>query len=176
MANPNDPRLRQIPEIESISLDGGSVPYQLLWEERERFRVAKVGYPDEYVSPGRHVFGIRYGIDGVLDPGTTGAEHEFAASSGDPAGAESAFYWNVIAPAWNNRIRRADISVTLPGDVPGAQCSVGYGVGAPCRNLSVSGDTVRMTAQNLAPRTSVTVRAAVDVPTPPRTEVPWTFE
>ena len=42
------------------------------------------------------------------------------------------FFWNVIAPSWNNRIQHADISVTLPSDVTGAQCSVGYGVGAPC--------------------------------------------
>ena len=38
----------------------------------------------------------------------------------------SAFFWNVIAPAWNNEIERADITVTLPGGVTGAQCSVGY--------------------------------------------------
>lgn len=176
VANPNSPGVRQVPEIESITLDGGSVPYELLWEDGDRFRVAKIGDPDEYLSPGRHVFEIRYAIDGVLDPGTTGADRRFAASSGDPTGVETAFYWNVIAPAWNNRIQRADISVTLPGDVPGAQCSVGYGVGAPCRSLSVSGDTVRLTAQNLAPRTPVTVRAAVDVPTPPRTELPWSHE
>jgi len=50
-------------------------------------------------------------------------------------------FYSLIAPGWNNRIEEADISVRLPGEVTGAQCSVGYGVGAACRNLVVSGDT-----------------------------------
>ena len=45
----------------------------------------------------------------------------FAASTGEPPKSTSAFFWNVIAPAWNSRIERADISITLPGDV--AACS-----------------------------------------------------
>lgn len=97
----------------------------------------------------------------------------------------SVFYWNVIAPEWNDRIERAEISVTLPGAVPRAQCSVGYGISAPCRDLTISGDTVRLSAsgdtvrlsaQNPAPRTPVTVRAGVDVATPPRAELPWTYK
>ena len=60
-----------------------AVPYQMLWEDGERFRVAKIGDPDEYLSYGTHVFEIRYTIDGVLDPGTTGADKTFADSTGD---------------------------------------------------------------------------------------------
>ena len=55
----------------------------------------------------------------------------FAESTGDDASAQSVFFWNVIAGFWNNRMQQADISVTLPGDVTGAQCSVGVGVGRP---------------------------------------------
>ncbi len=39
----------------------------------------------------------------------------------------SVFFWNVVAPSWNNYIRRADITVTLPEEVGTAQCSVGCG-------------------------------------------------
>ena len=175
VTNPNSPHVRQTPQIESITLDGDSVPYQMLSEDGDRFRVAKVGDPDEYLRPGSHVFEIRYAIDGVLDPGSTGADRRFAGAAGQPTADGSVFFWNVIAPAWNNRIQRADITVTLPGAVTGAQCSVGYGLGAPCRDLSISGDTVRLSAQYLAPRTPVTVRVGVGVPTPPRSELPWSY-
>ena len=67
-------------------------------------------------------------------------------------------------------IDRADITVTLPGGVPGVQCSVGYGAGRPCADLAITGDRVELSATNLPPRTPVTLRAGVDVPTPPRAE------
>ncbi|MDT5018532.1 MAG: hypothetical protein QOD39_4692, partial [Mycobacterium sp.] len=175
VTNQNNPRIRQQPEVTSILLDGKWAPYQMQWEDGERFRVAKIGDPDNYLTPGTHVYEIRYTIDGVLDPGTTGADKRFAESVGEPEKAASAFYWNVVAQAWNNRIQRADITITLPGDVPQAQCSVGYGVGAPCHGLAISGNKVELTAEHLAARTPVTVRASVDVRTPPRAELPWPY-
>ncbi|OBB48387.1 DUF2207 domain-containing protein, partial [Mycobacterium sp. 852002-51961_SCH5331710] len=176
VTNPNSPRVRQVPDIKSILLDGDSVPYQMLWEGDERFLVAKIGDPDSYLSYGEHVYEIRYSVDGVLDPGTTGADRRFASSTGEPADTGSVFFWNVIAPAWNNRIEHADISVRLPGDVPAVQCSVGYGVGRPCQGLTTTGHRVTFSARNLPPRTPVTVRASVDVPAPPRVELPWSYK
>ena len=44
----------------SVLLDGDPVPYQMLWEDGERFRVAKIGDPDRTLSDGTHVFEIRY--------------------------------------------------------------------------------------------------------------------
>ena len=76
--------MRQEPEVTSILLDGEWVPYQMLWEDGERFRVAKIGDPDQYLDSGTHVFEIRYTIDGVLDPGSTGADKRFAQSVGEP--------------------------------------------------------------------------------------------
>ena len=84
VANQNSPRVRQKPEITSVLLDGEIVPYQLLWEDGQRFRVAKIGDPDRYLTYGTHVFEIRYTIPGVLDPGSTGANKQFAESTGDP--------------------------------------------------------------------------------------------
>ncbi len=52
VANPNRPKVRQVPQIESILLDGDPAPYQLLWEGRERFRVAKIGSPDHTLNLG----------------------------------------------------------------------------------------------------------------------------
>ena len=174
VANPNDSGVRNVPEVTEVLLDGEPVPYQMMWEGRQRFRVAKIGDPGRYLDYGTHVFRIHYFVDGVLDPGTTGVNKQFASSVGDSKGS-SAFYWNVIAPAWNNQIEQADISITLPGKVNGAGCSVGAGVGRECGELTASGDTIHVTASNLAPRTSVTVRASVDAPTPPRAELPWPY-
>ena len=175
VANQNSPRVRQKPEITSILLDGRPAPYQMLWEDGERFRVAKIGDPDQYLSWGTHVFEIRYSIAGVLDPGTTGADKTFAAGMGAPSTSPSVFFWNVIAPSWNNTIDNAEISVTLPGGVGLVQCSVGYGLGRACRDPTIEGDTVTLAATNLAPRTPVTVRAGVDMPTPPRISLPWPY-
>jgi uncharacterized membrane protein YgcG len=155
IANLNNEHLRQRPEITSILLDGEPVSYQMLWEGGERFRVAKVGDPDEYLTPGTHVFEIRYSIAGVLDPGATGADRTFAASTGQPSTSPSVFFWNVIAPS-NSKIEQADISITLPGDVGRVQCSVGYGVGRECRDVTASGNKVDLWALNLQPHTPVT--------------------
>jgi uncharacterized membrane protein YgcG len=80
----------------------------------------------------------------------------------------------LIAPS-NSRIDQVDVSIALPGDVGQAQCSVGYGVGRQCRDVTVDGHTVEMSAMNLQPHTPVTVRAGVDVPTPPQVSLPWPY-
>ncbi|MDF2584407.1 MAG: rane protein, partial [Mycobacterium sp.] len=174
VTNQNSPKVRQVPQIQSILWDGEPAPYQLLWEGRERFRVAKIGSPDSTLDPGSHVFEIRYTIPGVLDPGIVGAGKQFGDSTG-AVDAPTVFFWNVIAPAWNNEIDNVDITVTLPEPVLGAQCSVGFGRGAACSDLTVDGNTVRLAAQGLPPHTPVTLRAGVDMPTPPRAELPWTY-
>ncbi|MGH3581200.1 MAG: DUF2207 domain-containing protein, partial [Mycobacterium sp.] len=80
VANRNSPRVRQVPQIDSILMDGEPAPYQMLWEDGERFRVAKIGSPDVTLDWGRHVFEIRYHIDGVLDSGKVGADKQFAST------------------------------------------------------------------------------------------------
>jgi len=155
IANQNNPGLRQTPEITSILLDGKPVPYQMMWEGGERFRVAKIGDPDRTLTWGTHVFEIRYSIQGVLDPGTTGAHETFATATGQPSAPPSVYFWNVVAGSWNNKIERADISVTLPGDIGRVQCSVGFGVGRECRDVIINRDTVTFSAINLAPASRI---------------------
>ncbi len=174
-SNQNHPYVRQVPDITSVKLDGQYAPYRMLWLDGKRFRVAKIGDPDEYLSFGTHVFEIRYTVPGVLDPGSTGADKIFAESTGDDAAAPSVFFWNVVAGSWNNRMQQVDISVTLPADVTGAQCSVGYGAGAPCHGLTVTGNKVELSTGYLGSRTPVTVRAGVDVPTPAREQLLWPY-
>lgn len=118
VANQNDSHIRQVPQVDEISLDGEPVPYDFLWKNGERFLVAKIGDPDSYVRPGTHIYQIRYSIPGVLDPGTTGEDRQFASVVGNPA-APSVFFWNVIAPGWSNDIERAEISVHCRPRCPG---------------------------------------------------------
>ena len=173
VGNPNDSHVRQVPEVAEITLDGHPIPYEMSTQSRQRFVVAKIGDPGSYLGSGTHVFVLRYDIPGVLDPGATGAQKQFASVTGDTSGAQSAFFWNVIAPGWSNEIERAEVVVTLPASVPGAQCSVGEGIGRACESLTVTGNTVELSAANLPPRTPVTVRAGVQVQTPPRATLPW---
>ena len=103
VSNQNSPRVRQQPEITSILMDGEPVPYDLSWEAGHRFRVARIGDPDTTLIRGTHVYELRYTVPGVLDPGDTGRDRQFASSVGNPE-ATSTFLWNVVAPSWNNVI------------------------------------------------------------------------
>ena len=174
-SNQNHPYVRQVPDIASVKIDGVPAPYQMLWLDGTRFRVAKIGDPDEYLDFGTHVFEIRYTVPGVLDPGGTGGDKSFAKSTGDDAASQSVFFWNVVGGSWNNRMQHAEISVTLPSDVTGAQCSVGYGVGSACSDLTIAGNKVSLSTEYLGSRTPVTLRAGVEVPTPPREELLWPY-
>ena len=74
VANPNDSGVRQEPNVISVLMDGAPMPYTMLWEDGDRFRVAKIGDPGSYLDYGTHVFEIRYTIPGVIDPGTSPGE------------------------------------------------------------------------------------------------------
>ncbi len=50
VTNQNNSRVRQVPDVTSVLLDGKAASYQMLWEDGERFRVAKIGDPDQYLD------------------------------------------------------------------------------------------------------------------------------
>src|SRR5690554_903025 len=52
LADLADRGVRYRPRDVRIELDGEPVRFEALWEGGRRYRVAKVGDPDEYVSPG----------------------------------------------------------------------------------------------------------------------------
>ena len=92
-------------------------------------------------------------IDGVLDPGTTGADKTIRRSRSASADRDRR-----RCSSGTSSPRRGTTgfsgptsTITLPGDVARRQCSVGFGVGAPCGGLTVSGDTVTLSAEHLAP-------------------------
>jgi hypothetical protein len=174
--NLNEPRVRQIPRVTSVLMDGEPIDVEFSWKTLERFWVAKIGSPSRFLTPGIHVFEIQYTVPGVLAPGDIGADQRFASSAGDPdAQVPSVFFWDVVAPAWDMAIEEADISVTLPGEISGVECSAGFGIGRACEGLTVTGDRIRLAPSNLAPRTPVTMRAGVEAPAPPRELLPWSY-
>ena len=130
--NQNNSGVRQTPEVTSILLDGEPVPYQMLWEGGERFRVAKIGDPDQHLSPG---------TARVRDP----LHHRRRAG---PRNHRRGQDDSPIRPATPNspsvvllerhRARRGTTGSSaptsrsrMPGESAGAQCSVGFGVGPP---------------------------------------------
>lgn len=174
VAAPHDPRVRMVPTVTSVKLDGAPTPYQMLWDKSRRFLTAKIGDPSRYLDPGTHEFEIRSVVPNALAPSRVGKDLVFASTTGDVNSTPSVFYWFLVK-SWNNRIDRADISVRLPARVAGVQCSIGFGKGYPCPDMAVGGDGIEITLYTLAPRTPVTMRAGVDIATPPRDEMPWSW-
>jgi hypothetical protein len=159
LEDPNAPDSRRTPHDVEVTMDGGDVPVEMLWQAGGQYRVAKIGDPDSTVPTGEHVYEISYRVDGVLLPG-----------SGD---APTDFYWNLIPPGWAQEIAAADLTVHLPAATEDVRCAVG----ADERGCTVEGegtDTLRVTASDLAPRTSVTVKTGLDMETPAAGGVlPW---
>jgi len=155
----NAPDSRRTPHDIQVTMDGGDVPVELLWQAGGQYRVAKVGDPESTVSPGQHVYKISYRVDGVLLPG-----------SGD---APTDFYWNLIPAGWAQDIVAADLTVHLPATAGDVQCAVGTDERA-CTVEGEGTDTLHVTASDLAPRASVTVKAGLDMATPAAGGVlPW---
>src|SRR6185312_11699090 len=174
VAAPHDPHVRMIPTVTSVTLDDNPVPYAFSWDDNRRFFTAKIGDAGKYLSPGSHVFVIRSVVPNALAPPNVGKDLSFASTTGETASSPSVFYWFVVK-SWNNRIAQADISVTLPAGTQGLQCSIGWGKGEPCPDPTITGDKIEMSIPNLAAHTPVTFRAGVDIATPPRDELPWSY-
>jgi uncharacterized membrane protein YgcG len=175
--DPSDDHVRLDPEDVEVTLDGQAVPVELFWERGRRYRVAKVGDADTFVSPGSHVYAITYAVAGVLSP-TTAGQGELGSSSwtdGEPA--ESVFYWNVVAPGWGMSIDSARILVQLPAAPGHVQCATGIDTASSpsgsCDVETTGNSEVTVETGALAPRTPVTVRIGQPVPAPDRDTVPW---
>ena len=144
------------------------VPYQMLWEDGKRFRVAKIGDPDEYLSYGTHVFEIRYTRPRRARPRRHRRRQEIRHIDRRRRHRAVGFLLERRRAVLEQPDRSGPTSrSTLPGDVTGAQCSVGFGVGAPCRRPDRQRQhRSRSRPPTWRPRTPVTLRAGVDVPTP----------
>ncbi|HZQ31069.1 MAG TPA: DUF2207 domain-containing protein, partial [Mycobacterium sp.] len=174
VAAPHDPKVRLVPTVLSASMDGAPIRYTVSWEKNRRIVTAKIGDPDTYLSPGSHEYVIHSVIPDALAPATVGKNLEFASSSGETSSAPTVFYWFAVK-SWNNRMNRADISVTLPAAVHGVQCTIGWGKGDACPAPTIDGNRIDMSFSGLPARTPVSLRAGVNIATPPRHEMPWPY-
>lgn len=164
-----DPGVRYLPENISVTLDGQSVPVELLWEDGERFRVARIGDPDRYVTAGTHVYVIRYTIDGVLAPADSPTGDSEGTSWGSPG--DSRFLWRVVANGWRMPILASASTVRLPSEPVAFTCAVSDH--SECAITQPSPTTRVVTTGPLAPNTGVQVRADLATPPPDQLTVPW---
>ena len=114
VTDPSDSKVRLTPRSIKVGLDGRSVPYDMQWQKGRHFRVAKIGDPDSFVSPGTHVYTITYRIDGALASSTAGPGTFASSSWTDKQPAQSVFYWNVVAQGWQMDMDRSTVNITLP--------------------------------------------------------------
>ena len=136
-------------------------PFDLSTQSGGRYVVARIGDPNITLVPGAHTYTISYRVDGVLEPGTGGAQTQF--------------YWNLIPGGWDQPIRDARLYRAPSGAAPrrwSARSAPGlhrrlHGPGRAHRSFTVvTGD--------LPPRTPVTIKVGLPIPTPPAgTTIPW---
>lgn len=158
-ADPSAPTARRTPHDISVTRDGASEPFELLSEDHGRITVAKIGSATRTLYPGRHTYTIHYEIDGVLEPGTDGVLTQL--------------YWNLVPDA--PTIDRTDLTIHLPTVAePGVRCAVGRGQSSGCTVAGEGSDTLHLETGSLAPHTPVTVKAGLDLVTPPAGKaLPW---
>ena len=145
-ADDNAPYLRRDPRDVTVRMDGEAVEFELLEESHGRFLVAKIGSATSFVSPGVHTYDIFYEIDDVLLP----------------QGSSSRFYWNLIPGGWSQAIDNARLRVNLPGPADEVKCAVGVGSTTGCKASGAEANRLVVRAENMAPRTPLTVSAVID--------------
>ncbi|HYN57070.1 MAG TPA: DUF2207 domain-containing protein [Motilibacterales bacterium] len=175
VSDPSDPSARHIPTIRDITVDGSAAEYQTYWEDGDRFVVARIGDPDVYLDPGEHTYTITYAIDGVISAPAAGSAGTYESSEGqDVTDPGSVLYWNVVAQGWEMAIQRARIAIALPSPSGAVQCSAGTAGGTgPCGITGAGTADLVLTAEDLPPRTGMTVRATMAEPAPDRAGLPW---
>jgi len=160
LIDPSAPHTRRVPEDITVRRDGK--PEQVDFSERGngRFRVARIGSPSVEIQ-GMHTYTISYRIRGVLEPGTNGQR--------------SQLYWNLVPGGWTMSIDRSTLTVDLPANSAQVQCAVGVGSTGGCTQVAGAGTKqITVTTGYLKPRTPVTLKTGLDLPTPDSKSVPWT--
>ncbi|HUS22536.1 MAG TPA: DUF2207 domain-containing protein [Aeromicrobium sp.] len=164
-----DKKVRLRPQDFSVTRDGAPEPYTMLWEQGRRFRVAKIGSADTFLSLGAHTYVLKYRIKGALAHGSV--KSGTTASWGAASAKASLFNWQVVAGGWAMSMHKVRVRMDLPAKVTDAQCAV-----RDRRTCTVDGvgtRTLTLDATNLQPYTPISVRAEVPVPVPDRPSLPW---
>ena len=157
--DPGDPYLRHEPDDIEVTRDGRSEPVDFSREDG-RYLLAQIGDADVTLTPGVHVYELRYRIDGVLREGTD---------------LPSEFYWNLIPGGWRQVIVSARLTVNLPAPAEQVSCARGAGSSGGCAAVGEGTRTLTVVTEDLFPNTPVTVRTGLDLPTPEAgSTLPWT--
>lgn len=158
-----DPRGRAIPRDITVTADGEPAQVDWSWQDGRRFRVAKIGDPDDYLTEGMHTYVITWRVEGVLaEPGSRGDSGTWSSAEG------SEFVWDVVPGGWAMAIAKVSGEITLPGEPMSPQCASI----ASC-TVDADGSTLTVSAGQLAPYTPVTVGALVDTEPAPGVRLPW---
>lgn len=158
--DPSAPHARRIPEDIGVTQDGAPATVALSWRNHHRERVVQIGDANRYLTFGAHTYVISYKIPGVLEKGTDGTRTQF--------------YWNLIPGGWAQAIDQARLTVHLPTAASSVRCAIGAGASDACTASGVGSSQLTVVAANLAPRTPVTIKAGLDLPTPAAGHtVPW---
>jgi uncharacterized membrane protein YgcG len=159
-ADPSQTNARRVPHDMSVTRDGSREPFEVLDEGNGRYTTLKIGSADVFIDAGLHEYVIEYSIDGVLEKGTEGTTTQF--------------YWNLVPGGWQQSIDSAHLTVRLPAEAQGVFCGRGVGQVSGCTAEGEGTDTLTVDVESLAPRTPITVKVGLDMPTPERgTTVPW---
>ncbi len=170
----SDKRVRYVPKKIAVTLDGSKEPSSLSWETGKRYRVAKIGDPDRYVSPGTHTYTISYRIKGVLSPTNAGTGSDGSSSWAGQEKGHSLFLWDVVPGGWQMDIAKSTTTINLPKPSGDLKCaSSAQGQSFPCTIDGKGTRTVTVTTGALPPRVPVSVLVDVPVTTPHRHTLPW---
>lgn len=159
IVDPSAPYVRRIPDDVQVLRDGKPEPWDESSRDGGRFRVIRIGDPSVEIED-EHEYTIRYRVAGVLEPGTTGEPTQF--------------YWNVVPGGWTMPIAHTAVAVTLP--VPSSdqvQCAVGVGTPSGCDVQGAGTRHLRVETGPLPERTPVTIKAGLDMATPPAGHARW---
>jgi len=160
LIDPSAPHTRRVPENLTVRRDGKPEELDVSTRGHGRFRVVRIGSPAVEIQ-GTHEYAITYRISGAIEPGTTGQR--------------SQFYWNLIPGGWTMAIARSRLVVDLPiRSAESVQCAVGVGTTSGCQVEDAGSRRVTVTTGPLQPRTPVTLKTGLDLPTPDVKAVPWT--
>src|SRR6185312_13745717 len=67
-AAPHDLKIRLVPTVTSVSMDGAPVGYATSWDDNHRFVTAKIGDPHTILRPGTHEYVIHSVVPNALAP------------------------------------------------------------------------------------------------------------
>lgn len=153
VVDPSAPLTRRIPEDIRVERDGKAEPWSESTRDGRRFRVIRIGDAAVEIE-GDYEYTLRYRIDGVIEPGTTGQD--------------SQFYWNLIPGGWTMTIDRSELRVHLPAaSGQTVRCAVGVRATGGCAVDGAGTRTLTVRTGHLAERTPVTIKVGLDLPTPP---------